>query len=483
LKNISYIQPIILSGGSGTRLWPLSRENFPKQYLKLNCSENLSFFQKTQKRLEGLRNIENPIILCNEEHRFLVAEQMREINISPKSIILEPFGRNTAPAIAIAALKALEESNESILLVLSSDHEIKDPHNFRKAIENGINDAKNDKLVTFGIKPNFPETGYGYIETREKSSLQSLKSIPVRNFIEKPTLEKAKEYISNDYFLWNSGIFLFKAISIIKSLKKYEPDLLAFCVESLSKSSTDFDFQRLDKDAFRKCPNISIDNAVMEKTKDSFVVPLNTGWSDVGNWSALWEIEKKDKNGNVINGDVLVDNVKDSYVYSKKNLMVGIDLQNLIIVQTDDATLVANKNRSQEIKEIVNKLNLDSRKETKIHRKVLRPWGYYYLIEEGPTWKVKEISVNPKSSLSLQKHSQRSEHWIIIKGLATVSINEEEYLLKENQSTYIPVGSKHRLSNNEVLPLRLIEVQCGNYLGEDDIFRFDDNYGRINKYQ
>ena len=478
MKKKSKLQPIILSGGSGTRLWPLSRENFPKQYIKLRSSDQLSFFQKTQKRLEGLKNIENPIIICNEEQRFLVAEQMRQIGTSPKSIILEPFGRNTAPAIAVAALKAFEEDQESILLVLSSDHEIKDPYNLRKAVEAGLNDVENEKLITFGIRPEYPETGYGYIETTESYNLPLIKSLKIKNFIEKPNSKKASEYFNKDNFLWNSGIFLFKANSIINALKSYEPELLSFAKQALAKSSKDFDFQRLDKDSFRKCTNISIDNAVMEKTKNAFVIQLNAGWRDVGNWRALWEIEKKDKNGNVINGDVLVDKVEDSYIYSKKNLLVGIDLQNLIIVQTDDATLVANKNRSQEIKEIVNKLNLDNRNETKIHRKVLRPWGYYNLIEEGPTWKVKEIFVNPNSSLSLQKHSQRSEHWIVIKGVATVNINAEEYLLQENQSTYIPVGSKHRLSNNEVLPLRIIEVQCGSYLGEDDIIRFDDNYGR-----
>ena len=478
MKKKSKLQPIILSGGSGTRLWPLSRENFPKQYIKLRSSDELSFFQKTQKRLEGLKNIENPIIICNEEQRFIVAEQMRQIGTLPKSIILEPFGRNTAPAIAIAALKALEEDQESILLVLSSDHEIKNPYNLREAVEAGLNDAENEKLITFGIKPEYPETGFGYIETTENYHHPLIKSLKIKSFIEKPNSKKASDYFNRDNFLWNSGIFLFKANSIIHALKLYEPELLSFSKQALAKSSKDLDFQRLDKDSFRKCTKISIDNAVMEKTKDAFVIPLDAGWKDVGDWRALWEIEKKDKNGNVINGDVLVDKVEDSYVYSKKNLLVGIDLQNLIIVQTDDATLVANKNRSQEIKEIVNKLNLDKRKETKIHRKVLRPWGYYYLIEEGPTWKIKEISVNPNSSLSLQKHLKRSEHWIIIKGVATVNIDEEEFLLQENQSTYIPVGSKHRLSNNEVLPLRIIEVQCGNYLGEDDIIRFDDNYGR-----
>ena len=474
------LQPIILSGGSGTRLWPLSRQSFPKQYINLNSSDELSFLQKTQKRLDGITNVEKPIIICNEEQRFIVAEQMRQIGVMPKSIILEPFGKNTAPAIAIAALKALKEDSEYILLVLSSDHEIKDPHNFRKAVEAGLNDAKNGKLVTFGIKPDYPETGYGYIETSESFSKSILRSLKIKSFFEKPNSKKANEYLNKDNFFWNSGIFLFKSTSIINALELYEPKLLSFCKLALNKSSSDLEFQRLDKDSFRKCANISIDHAVMEKTKNACVIPLTAGWSDVGNWKALWEIEKKDQNGNVITGNVLADKVSDSYVYSNKNLLVGIDLKDLIIVQTDDATLVANKNRSQEIKEIVNKLNLKGRSETKIHRKVYRPWGYYYLIEEGPTWKVKEICVNPKSSISLQKHLQRSEHWIIIKGLATVIINKEKFLLRENQSTYIPVGSKHRLSNNEVLPLKLIEIQCGNYLGEDDIFRFEDNYGRIN---
>ncbi len=480
MDNNYSLQPVILSGGSGTRLWPLSRESFPKQYIALNSSDSLSFFQKTQIRLEGLKNIENPIIICNEEQRFLVAEQMREINISPKSIILEPFGKNTAPAITIAALKALEESNEKILLVLSSDHEIKDPLSFKKAIEEGIKDAKNEKLVTFGIKPDSPETGYGYIEIEENISNQEVKSLPVKNFIEKPVLEKAKEYSSTDNFLWNSGIFLFKASTIINLLKKYEPELLCSCEDSLSKSSKDFDFQRLEKNSFGLCPNISIDNAIMEKTKDSFVVPLNAGWSDVGNWGALWNIEEKDKNGNAIIGDVLINDVKNSYLNSSKNLLVGLGLRNLIVVQTEDATLISDKDKSQDIKKIVNKLNLKNRKEAKIHKKVIRPWGYYQLIEEGPTWKVKEISVNPKSSLSLQRHLQRSEHWIILKGIATIKLNEEEYSLHENESTYIPIGSKHRLSNNEALSLRLIEVQCGEYLGEDDIIRFEDHYGRVN---
>ena len=479
MKNKFKLQPVILSGGSGTRLWPLSRESFPKQYIKLSTSSEFSFLQKTQQRLQALGDLEKTIIICNEKQRFLVAEQMLEINIKPKTIILEPFGKNTAPAIAIAALKSMEYDNESILLILSSDHEIKDNINFAEAVKAGIIDANKNKLITFGVKPNSPETGFGYIEAMDSPIMTSLHSLQIKNFIEKPNLEKAKEYIQKDNFLWNSGIFLFKSSAIINSLKHYEPELLTYCKKALTKSSIDLDFQRLDSESFQKCPNISIDNAVMEKTKNARVVPLNAGWCDVGNWGALYNLEEKDNAGNVIIGDVFLNNVKNSYINSKKNLLVGIDLENLIIVQTDDVTLIANKNNLQEFKTIVNKLKLEGRKEINLHRKVLRPWGYYFIIEEGLTWKVKEIFVNPKSSLSLQKHLQRSEHWIVIEGKAQVTLNEEEYCLSENESTYIPIGSKHRLSNIESKPLKLIEVQCGQYLGEDDIFRFDDQYGRI----
>ncbi len=474
----SLLQPVILSGGSGTRLWPLSRKNFPKQYIQFNLNSKYSSLQKTQIRLFGIKNIQNPLIICNEEQRFLVAEQMREIKVKPRSIILEPEGRNTAPAIAIAALKAIEENKDPILLILSSDHEIENQEKFIEIVKAGIKTANRDKLVNFGVKPTCPETGYGYIEAIENIQNDSLESVKINRFIEKPNKEKAICYVRDEHYFWNSGIFLFKASIILKELEKFQPKLLEYCKLSIKNSSKDFDFQRLEKQSFKKCPDLSIDYAVMENTDNAYVIPFNAGWSDVGSWKSLWNLEKKDKNGNSVIGDIKVRSVKNCYLNSTKKLLVAIGTEDLIIVQTNDATLVANHNYSQEIKDVVSHLNLENRSEGREHRKVFRPWGYYNTIEKESNWQIKEILVKPYSSLSLQKHKFRSEHWIILKGEAKIEINNEKITLKENQSTFIPAGAKHRLSNNQETSLRLIEVQSGSYLGEDDIYRYDDNYGR-----
>ena len=472
------IQPVILAGGSGTRLWPLSRESFPKQFIELSNNSKYSFLQKTILRIKGLKNTQPPIIICNEEQRFIVAEQMREINSELKAIILEPFGRNTAPAIAIASLKATEKNENPNLLVLSSDHEIKNTNQFIKAIELGLIDSEENKLVTFGCKPTRAETGYGYIESIEEVNYSKLKSFKIKRFIEKPDIEEAKVLIKDNRNLWNSGIFLFKAKTIIDELKKYNNSLFQLCEQTFQNSKLDYDFQRLESKTFKKCENVSIDVAVMERTKKAKVIPLNANWNDVGNWHSLWEIQEKDNNGNVLVGDVKTKNVKNCYLSSQKKLLVSLGVENLVVVQTDDATLVAKSKDSQKVKDIVHELRCEGRIEGKTHTKIFRPWGSYKLIEKGDNWQVKKIKVNPKSSLSLQKHNYRSEHWVILQGKAKIEINNSEFLLNVNESTYIPIGTKHRLSNPHEIPLVLIEVQCGSYLGEDDIYRYDDNYGR-----
>ncbi len=474
------IQPVILSGGSGTRLWPLSRESFPKQYLPLNSSSNFSFLQRTQKRLDGFKNIEDPIIICNEQHRFIVAEQMREININPKSIILEPFGKNTASSILIAALKVLEDKEDLLLLILSSDHEIDDSNEFRCTVERGIEVALNNNLVTFGIIPTYPATGYGYIKTSNLKKNSIDKILDIVKFIEKPPLDQAKQLLKDESILWNSGIFLFKASTLIQEFQKYQPDLIKFCQESLKYSKIDFDFQRLEANSFGKCPNMSIDVAVMEKTLKGKVLTLDGGWRDIGSWSSLWESEEKDKEGNVILGDVFFENVNNSYIRSEKRLLVAMGIENLIIVETSDAILITSKKETQNIKSIIEKLNKRNRNEIKSHKKIFRPWGYFLLIESEKNYQIKKIFVKPKASLSLQKHNYRSEHWIVLDGKAHVENGLNKFLLEKNQSTYIPLGVKHRLTNQEDFPLVIIEVQNGSYLGEDDIIRYDDDYGRNN---
>ena len=469
--------PVILSGGSGSRLWPLSRASYPKQYLNLDDNNNFSLLQNTYLRLNEINNLAAPIIICNEDQRFIVAEQMREINVRPNSIILEPVGRNTAPAIALAAIKSLEKNDDPTLLILSSDHKIADEVSFKNSIENSLGFSNNGSLVTFGIKPTGPETGYGYIETYCEISDQ-ISSTKIKKFIEKPSFDKAKTFIEDNHHLWNSGIFLFKASTILKELKKYEPDLIKTCEESIKKGLIDLDFFRVDKETFVNCPSIAIDVAVMEKTDLGFVSPLDVGWSDIGSWQSLWSVSDKDKHGNLISGNIIVDNVKNSYLRSEGRLIVGIGLENLVVVETMDALLVANLNKAQSIKQIVAQLHSNGQPEGTIHKTVFRPWGSYISLAEGSYWQVKKITVNPKCSLSLQLHKHRTEHWIVVSGTAQVEIDGKVSSLSKNQSTYIPLESKHRLSNKGKEILVLIEVQSGSYLGEDDIIRFEDNYGR-----
>tara|TARA_A100001388_G_C28771688_1_gene504272 strand:+ start:1172 stop:2611 length:1440 start_codon:yes stop_codon:yes gene_type:complete len=473
------IVPIILCGGSGTRLWPLSRKSFPKQFLALSSESNKSLLQLTLERIKDLIGVQEPILVCNEEHRFLVAEQMRQINIKPKTILLEPFGRNTCPAITLAAIKALEFEDDPILLVLSSDHMIKDKEKFLKVIETGLNYVKEKRLVTFGVVPKSPETGYGYIKSQASIDSSLNIGLDIDCFIEKPDLETAKKFVADERYMWNSGIFMFYAKAILNEIKRYSPDIFKHCTNSLKDNLFDLDFQRLNIDHFTQCPNTSIDFAVMEKTTMGTVLPLDAGWSDIGSWNSVWEISKKDKFGNAIEGNVLVKNTSNCYLRSEKRLVTTIGLKDLIIIETSDAILVASKEESQEVKNIVTRLKKESIPEGQEHKKIYRPWGFYESIVDENRWQVKLINVEPGEKLSLQMHHHRSEHWIIVSGTAKVEIDNKEIILHENQSSYIPLGSKHRLSNPGKIPLKLIEVQSGSYLGEDDIERFEDNYGRI----
>ncbi len=471
------IIPVILCGGTGTRLWPLSRESFPKQYLSINSEEKNSLLQKTYKRISSLDNLSNPILVCNEDHRFIALEQMRQIDIEPLSILLEPFGKNTAPAIALAALKALEKKDDPILLVLSSDHEIEIEERFLKTIKYGIDYAKDNKLVTFGIVPTSPEVGYGYIQAEEPFKANEISGSGIIKFIEKPNIDNAKKFILDKKFTWNSGIFIFKAQTIIDEIKKYAPEVLKTCSESLKGGELDLGFQRLNN-AFNNCPNISIDVAVMENTSKGIVIPLDVGWSDIGSWKAVWENSKKDKNGNTIKGNSFIENSKDCYLRSEKRLVVGIGLKNLIVIESNDVVLVVDKDETQKVKDIVEKLKDLKVPEGQRHKKVYRPWGQYISVAEESRWQVKQIEVKPGEKLSLQMHHHRSEHWIVVNGTAEVEVDDKKSVLTENQSIYIPLGSKHRLTNPGKIPLILIEVQSGAYVGEDDIVRFEDKYGR-----
>ena len=465
------ILPLILSGGSGTRLWPISRKQYPKQFIGLVNQTTL--FQDTIMRLP--KEASSPLIICNEEHRFIVAEQLRQINSHNEGIILEPIGKNTAPAIAIAAIHLLNENKDPILLVVSSDHSIGDNKKFLESVKIASAIAEEGKLVALGVHPKKPETGYGYIEVDSSDKHEYYNIV---SFTEKPSLEVAKKYVESGSHYWNSGIFMFKASVYLKELKKYEPEIYSICKKSCLRASNDLDFIRLDNEEFYKCPNKSIDYAVMKKTNAGVVVPFLGNWSDIGSWESLWDSKVKDKDNNVMEGDIILNKVQNSYVHSSNRLIAVNDISDLVIIDTQDALLVSSKRGSQDLKNIVKTLKDDNRCESDNHRKVYRPWGYYDSIDSGEGFQVKHIFVNPDAKLSLQKHQKRAEHWIVVKGVALITCGEKVFQLNENQSTFIPKGTIHRLENNETVPLEIIEIQTGDYLGEDDIIRFKDNYQR-----
>ncbi|SEO12045.1 mannose-1-phosphate guanylyltransferase/mannose-6-phosphate isomerase [Vreelandella aquamarina] len=477
------IFPVILSGGSGSRLWPVSREHYPKQFLNLH-KDDRSLLQEAAQRLVNVNDAGTPIVVCNEEHRFLVAEQMHQIGLENTQIILEPCGRNTAPALALAALAAHSVSLEAELLVMPADHVIKDEVAFAQAVAKGSELTRNDKLVTFGITPHTPNTGYGYIKRGEAQGA----GYNVDAFVEKPDQARAESYLASGDYLWNSGIFLFKAGAYLDALRQHAPDILEVCERAYAQRSEDLYFLRVDQATFSECRSESIDYAVMEHTKDAAVVPMDPGWSDIGAWDALHELKASgDKqNGNAVHGDVMLHNTRNSLVHSESRLVAAVGVNNLVIVETDDAVLVADRHQAQDTKLIVNALKAAGRKESQSHQRVYRPWGNYHTMVLTDSFQVKEIVVNPGAKLSLQMHHHRAEHWVVVQGTARVTQGEghgglsklKSFLLSEDESTYIPLGTVHRLENPGVIPLHLIEVQTGSYLGEDDIVRYNDEYGR-----
>lgn len=469
--------PVILAGGSGTRLWPLSRKLYPKQLLPLLDERTL--VQNTLRRLDGLDDMGAPLTICNEEHRFMVAEQLRDIGVASQAIILEPVGRNTAPAVTVAALTALREDPEALLLVLPADHRIGDPARFHEALRQASVLASTGYLVTFGIVPTAPETGYGYIrQGRPVQSAGDGAAWTIDRFVEKPDQATAEEYVRCGEYFWNSGMFVFQAQAVLEELERFAPDIVGPCRAALDHSVRDLDFLRLDKEAFAACPENSIDYAVMEQTSKGVVVPLDCSWSDLGSWDALWQTGAKDEDGNVTRGDVLLCDVRDSYLHAETRLVAAVGLENHIVVETSDAVMISPRDRVQDVKKLVDKLKAENRVETVSHKKVFRPWGHYESIGEGGRYQVKRISVLPGQVLSLQKHYHRAEHWVVVHGTAVVTRDKEEILLRENESVYLPLGAVHRLANPGKIPLELIEVQVGSYLGEDDIVRFEDVYGR-----
>ncbi len=466
------VVPVILSGGAGTRLWPLSREMYPKQLLALTGRHTM--LQDTALRLAPIPGASAPVVVCNEAHRFTVAEQLRALDIEPAAILLEPAGRNTAPAVALAALKAQEMDRDAVMVVAPADHVIRDAHVFQRAADEAAELAATGRLVTFGIVAHAPETGYGYIRRGDGPG----PSYPVAQFIEKPPLDVATQFVASGDYYWNSGMFVFKASRYLQELGAFAPDILAASTAAYRAAKADLDFVRIDKKAFQACRSESIDYAVMEKTRDAVVLPLDAGWSDVGSWSSLFDALPADEDGNVLQGDVLVHDTQDCFVHATSRLVAAVGMENHVIVETKDAVLVAPKDRVQDVKELVSALKKAKRSETAWHREVFRPWGSYDSVDDGERFQVKRLSVNPGGMLALQMHHHRAEHWIVVQGTARVTCDEKTFLLSENESTFVPIGARHRIENPGKVPLHIIEVRSGTYLGEDDIVRFEDKYGR-----
>lgn len=467
--------PVIMAGGTGSRLWPMSRELYPKQFLRLYGKQ--SMLQETVLRLDDVDALE-PVVICNEEHRFLVAEQLRQLNKLSQSIILEPVGRNTAPAIALAALNAINTGDDPILLVLAADHIINNKSAFHQAVQSALVFAKRGQLVTFGIVPTGAETGYGYIQRGQQEIIGDNVAYRVNRFVEKPNKTTAEGYVASGEYYWNSGMFMFRAKRYLEELEKFRPDILDACRAAIHKGNDGDDFIKIDRNSFSICPDESVDYAVMEKTTDAVVVGLDAEWSDVGSWSALWEVSPKDFQGNVLTGDTYLHNAKNCYINTDEKLVAAVGVDNLVIINTKDAVLVVDKNQVQDVKKVVEYLKANSRSEYKRHREIYHPWGRCDIVVQTERFNVNRITVKPGAAFSMQMHHHRTEHWVVLSGTGEVTIKDQKFLLTENQSTFIPIGAQHRLENPGKIPLELLEIQSGSYLGDDDIIRIKDQYGR-----